>query len=80
MRRLAEQFQEGAQIIKLPFTLESLENSKVELDSLERECQRMESLDAQVMSAIFVDEQDAPILAYCAYRAVGAPHIPKKVS
>ncbi len=80
LARLAGYFMEGAQVITLPFSLETLMNSPVSMESLERECEQLEGLDAQVMSAIFVDVNGVPILAYCAYRAHDGSDSPKYVS
>jgi hypothetical protein len=77
---LARHFAEGAQVIRLPFSLETLMNSPVTMKSLEEECHRLEGLDAQVMSAIFVDMHDIPIFAYCAHRARDVKGLPKYVT
>lgn len=79
MRHLAGQFLKGAQRIKLPFSLESLENAPVSKDLLEQECKRLEGVESQVMSAIFVDVNDKPILAYCAHRPLDKSKSPRKV-
>ena len=79
MGRLAGQFSKGAQIIKLPFSLESLINASVSKDLLEQECKRLEGVESQVMSAIFVDVNDKPILAYCAHRPLDKSKSPCKV-
>jgi hypothetical protein len=80
LARLARHFKEGAQVIRLPFSLETLKNSPVSMTSLETECERLEGLDEQVMSAIFVDVNGVPILAYCAHRARDVKDIPRYVS
>lgn len=71
MRRMAGHFWDCAQVIKLPFTLQSLTEKKVNKRELEAECERLQSQDAQVMSAIFKDCNGEVILAYCASRPKG---------
>ena len=61
-------FKENAQVIVMPFTLQNLAEKRVVVKNLEKECKKMQLLDAQVMSAIFVDKEGQPILAYCASR------------
>ena len=67
-KRLAKYFKEGAQIIVMPFLLKDLEESSVPMKTLEKECERLQKKEAQAMSAIFVDREYLPLLAYCACR------------
>jgi hypothetical protein len=67
-KRLAKYFKEGAQIIVMPFSLKDLEEKSVPMKTLEKECERLRNKEAQVMSAIFVDREYLPLLAYCARR------------
>jgi len=67
-KRLAKFFKEGAQVIVMPFSLEDLESDSVSMATLEKECKRLEDVESQAMSAIFVDREHKPLLAYCASR------------
>lgn len=79
--RLARYFCRNAQVIRVPFTLESLANSRVDKKELERVCERLQNQEAQVMSAIFKDPNDEIILAYCAHRPLrDANALPLEVS
>ena len=70
MANLASKFKSGAQIIKMPFSLESLRTARVSTQELEEECVRLQNVDPHATSAIFVDVHDEPILAYVAHRAI----------
>ena len=70
-KRLANYFKKGAQLIVMPFSLKELEENSVPMKTLEKECERLRTKEAQVMSAIFVDKEYVPLLAYCAYRPDG---------
>jgi hypothetical protein len=70
-KRLANYFKKGAQLIVMPFSLKELEENSVPMKTLEKECERLRTKEAQVMSAIFVDKEYVPFLAYCAYRPDG---------
>ena len=65
---LAKFFKEGAQVIVMPFSLEDLQSDSVSMASLEKICKSLENLEAQAMSAIFVDREHKPLLAYCTSR------------
>jgi hypothetical protein len=67
-KRLAKYFKEKAQVIVMPFSLKDLEESSVPMKTLEKECEKLRNKEAQVMSAIFVDREYLPLLAYCARR------------
>ena len=67
-RRAAKFFKDNAQVIVMQFTLQELQKKRVTMKTLEKECKRLQDVDAQVMSAIFVDREFVPILAYCANR------------
>jgi hypothetical protein len=67
-KRLAKYFRDGAQIIVMPFSLKDLEESSVPMKTLEKECEMLQKEEAQVMSAIFMDREYLPLLAYCASR------------
>lgn len=68
MLRLAAHFSRGADIIKLPYTLEEYESKKESVHEMEKICDELEQREAQVISAIFVDANDVPVLAYCGHR------------
>jgi len=64
---LANYFKKEASLIVMLFSLKELKKNSMPMKTLEKECERLRTKEAQVMSAIFVNKKYMLLLTYYAY-------------